>query len=68
MRITPLISTDIIGRYSKRNNYIMDNFTNTIIHTKNKQQQTKIFQQLNTIGLLNANRLQNKQQMLSIIV
>ena len=68
MKITPLISTDIIGRYSKRNNYIMDNFTNTIIHTKNKQQQTKIFQQLNTIGLLNANRLQNKQQMLSIIV
>lgn len=65
MRITPLISADIIGRYTKRNNSIVDNFTMKVIHTKTPD---KMLNKLNKIGMLNAQRLQNKQQMLSIIV
>lgn len=68
MRITPLISTDIIGRYSKKSNCIIDNFTNTIIKTPTKQKQARLYCKLNTIGLLNSNRLQHNQQMISIVV
>ena len=68
MRITPLISADIVGRYSKKANCIIDNFTNTIIQTPSKNKRNKLYCRLNTIGLLNSNRLQNNQAMISIVV
>jgi hypothetical protein len=58
IRVTPLVSTDIVGRYSKGKGCIVDTFMNKVFPTKNRRIQNKVFNKLNTVGLVNSNRLQ----------
>ena len=67
MRITPLVSKDIIGRYVKTGKGIVDHFTGVIIPTTNKRQQARVYSRLNTLGAVNAQRLQQGKKMLSFL-
>ena len=60
MRITPITSKEIIGRYRKQANTILDSFTNQVLlQSNNKAKVNKVYKQLNTIGLVNAKILDN---------
>jgi hypothetical protein len=67
MRITPLVSKDIVGRYVKTGKGIVDHFTGMVIPTTNKRQQSKVYSRLNTLGAVNAQRLQQGKKMLSFL-
>ena len=58
MRIVPIVNTEIVGRYRKQANNILDVFTNQVLYTtNNKTKLNNVFKQINTIGLVNAKRL-----------
>jgi len=69
MRIAPICSKEIIGRYRKINNTITDVFTNQILLRSNSNRTlNKKYNQLNAIGLLNAQRIDNKQTKLLYVL
>ena len=70
MKIQPIVNKDIIGRYRKTANKIIDVFTNqTILKSNNNKKLNKKLNQLNTIGLINAQRIDNNQaQLLYVLV
>ena len=68
IRITPLVSTDIIGRYVKAKNGVVDHFTNELIPASSKRMQSKILKKLNTVGLINSERLQKGLALRTIAV
>lgn len=67
IKVTPLVSADIVGRYIKTGKGIVDHFTGMVIPTTNRKQQAKVYARLNTLGAVNAQRLQQGKQMLSFL-
>lgn len=65
IKITPLISRDIIGRYSAGTRFVLDNFTQQVIPTKNSR---KALTKLNKVGAMNAVRLQGGQELKTIAI
>lgn len=58
MKITPLVSRDIIGRYNIINSSIVDTFTNKVLLRDKTPKLNKILAEINRIGLINSDRLQ----------
>ena len=55
MKITPICNCDIIGRYRKQSNTLVDTFENRILlRTKNKARLNKKYQEVNRVGMINA--------------
>ena len=70
MKIQPIVNKEIIGRYRKTTNKIIDVFTNqTILKSNNNKKLNKKLNQLNAIGLINAQRIDNNQtQLLYVLI
>lgn len=58
MKITPIVSKDIIGRYNISNNSIIDTFTNKVLLNGKTSKLNKVLADINRIGLINSDRLQ----------
>jgi hypothetical protein len=60
MRITPIVNADIIYRYRKQANTVIDAFTNQVlIKNKNNSVLDKTIKELNRVGMINAGILDN---------
>lgn len=57
MRIAPIMTMDIIGRYQKTSNKIIDTFTNKVIVTGKENKIDALYKEINKKALLNADIL-----------
>jgi hypothetical protein len=64
MRITPITSTEIIGRYAKQGMKVVDTWLNQVLYTGSTELATsKALARVNRIGLLN-NQIINRNAVL----
>ena len=62
MRIAPVVNADIIYRYRKQANAVIDAFTNQVlIKNKNNSVLDKTIKELNRVGMINARILDNSK-------
>ena len=62
MRITPIVNADIIYRYRKQANTVIDAFTNQVLmKNKNNSVLDKTIKELNRVGMINARILDNSK-------
>ena len=62
MRITPIVNVDIIYRYRKQANTVIDAFTNQVLmKNKNNSVLDKAIKELNRVGMINARILDNSK-------
>jgi hypothetical protein len=62
MRITPIVNVDIIYRYRKQANTVVDAFTNQVLmKNKNNSVLDKAIKELNRVGMINARILDNSK-------
>jgi hypothetical protein len=62
MRIAPVVNADIIYRYRKQANAVVDAFTNQVLmKNKNNSVLDKAIKELNRVGMINARILDNSK-------
>ena len=60
IKVTPIVTNDIIYRYRKQANTVIDAFTNEVLtKSDNHAKLDKVINKLNKVGLFNAKILDN---------
>ena len=60
IKVTPIVNADIIYRYRKQANTVIDAFTNQVLtKSDNQAKLDKVINKLNKVGLFNAKILDN---------
>lgn len=63
LKITPIVTNDIIYRYRKQANTVIDAFTNQVLTKSNNHAKlNNIINKLNKVGLFNAKLLDNNSK------
>ena len=63
IKVTPIVNTDIIYRYRKQANTVIDAFTNKVLcKSDNASKLDKTINKLNKVGMFNARILDNNSK------